>query len=154
MAVIYRTGSSRKCNRKISLRRYVFSALDILAGIQSVIYGVWGSLLIVPLIPEKLAPHFVEFSTGYTILDGGNIAAVGILPVEQSGTGSAGQSIRRRFGIDVDCSNIKQLGEIYYKSFLKKQTEMILFKFSQFHQIHLFWNFVSYLEHRQNIQSI
>jgi phosphate transport system permease protein len=66
---------------KPNIRNYVFPALDILAGLPSVIYGVWGSLLIVPLISEKLAPHFVEFSTGYTVLAGAVVLGIMILPL-------------------------------------------------------------------------
>ncbi|MDR1865412.1 MAG: phosphate ABC transporter permease subunit PstC [Bacteroidales bacterium] len=66
---------------KSSVRKYVFPALDILAGLPSVIYGVWGTLLIVPWISEKLAPRFLEFSTGYTVLAGGIVLGVMILPL-------------------------------------------------------------------------
>ena len=45
------------------------------------IYGVWGTLTIVPLIANKIAPHFVEFSSGYTVLAGGVVLAVMILPL-------------------------------------------------------------------------
>ncbi len=45
------------------VKRWVYPALDILAALPSVIYGVWGTLLIVPWISDKLAPHFVEYST-------------------------------------------------------------------------------------------
>ncbi len=63
------------------VRKYVFPALDILAGLPAVIYGVWGTLLIVPWISDKLAPRFVEFSTGYTVLAGGIVLGVMILPL-------------------------------------------------------------------------
>ena len=63
------------------VKKYVFPALDILAGIPSVIYGVWGVILIVPWISEKLAVHFVAFSTGYTVLAGGIVLGVMILPL-------------------------------------------------------------------------
>ncbi len=63
------------------VRKYVFPALDILAGLPSVIYGVWGTLLIVPVISEWLAPRFVEFSAGYTVLAGGIVLGVMILPL-------------------------------------------------------------------------
>jgi phosphate transport system permease protein len=66
---------------KPNIRRYVFPALDILAGLPSVIYGVWGSLLIVPFISSTLAPHFVEFSTGYTVLAGAITLGIMILPL-------------------------------------------------------------------------
>ena len=46
-----------------------------------IIYGVWGTLTIVPLIANKIAPLFVEFSTGYTVLAGGVVLAVMIIPL-------------------------------------------------------------------------
>ncbi|MBP1618289.1 MAG: phosphate transporter rane protein 1, PhoT family [Bacteroidetes bacterium] len=66
---------------KSYVKKWVFPALDILAGLPSVVYGVWGVLLIVPWISEKLAPHFVEFSTGYTTLAGGIVLGIMILPL-------------------------------------------------------------------------
>jgi len=66
---------------KTAVKKWVFTALDILAGIPSVVYGVWGTLFIVPWISEKLAPHFVEYSTGYTVLAGGIVLGVMILPL-------------------------------------------------------------------------
>ena len=63
------------------VKRWFYPALDILAALPSVIYGVWGSLLIVPWISEWLAPHFVEFSSGYTVLAGGIVLSVTILPL-------------------------------------------------------------------------
>jgi len=66
---------------KSYLKKWVFTALDILAGIPSVVYGVWGTLFIVPWISDKLAPHFVEYSTGYTVLAGGIVLGVMILPL-------------------------------------------------------------------------
>lgn len=62
-------------------KKIVYPVLDILAGIPSVIYGLWGVLLIVPWISESLAPHFVDFSTGYTVLTGGIVLGVMILPL-------------------------------------------------------------------------
>ena len=62
--------------------RKVFSpVIDLLSGIPPVIYGVWGTLTIVPFISEKLAPHFVDFSTGYSVLAGGVVLAIMILPL-------------------------------------------------------------------------
>ncbi len=57
------------------------SVVDLLSGIPPVIYGVWGTLTIVPFISEKLAPHFVEFSTGYSVLAGGIVLAIMIIPL-------------------------------------------------------------------------
>jgi phosphate transport system permease protein len=55
--------------------------IDVLAGIPSVVYGVWGALVIVPLIKDHVAPAFNTFSTGYSILAGGIVLAVMIVPV-------------------------------------------------------------------------
>ena len=64
-----------------NLRRFFQPFIDVLSGIPSVIYGVWGTLTIVPLIANKIAPHFVEYSSGYTVLAGGVVLAVMILPL-------------------------------------------------------------------------
>jgi phosphate transport system permease protein len=63
------------------LRRFFQPFIDVLSGIPSVIYGVWGTLTIVPFIANKLAPHFVEYSSGYSVLAGGLVLAVMILPL-------------------------------------------------------------------------
>ncbi|GHS87239.1 phosphate ABC transporter permease subunit PstC [Bacteroidia bacterium] len=63
------------------VRKWMFPILDILAGLPSVIYGVWGTLLVVPWISTKLAPRFVDFSTGYTALAGGIVLGIMILPL-------------------------------------------------------------------------
>jgi phosphate transport system permease protein len=63
------------------VRRFFSPVVDLLAGIPPVIYGVWGTLTIVPLISEKIAPHFVEFSTGYSVFAGGIVLAIMIIPI-------------------------------------------------------------------------
>jgi phosphate transport system permease protein len=64
-----------------NVRQFFQPFIDVLSGIPSVIYGVWGTLTIVPLIANKIAPRFVEFSSGYTVLAGGVVLAVMILPL-------------------------------------------------------------------------
>lgn len=54
--------------------------IDILAGIPSVIFGVWGILVIVPFISDYLAPFFGEQTSGYSILAGGIVLAIMIIP--------------------------------------------------------------------------
>jgi phosphate transport system permease protein len=63
------------------IRRVFEPVVDLLSGIPPVIYGVWGTLTIVPLIANKIAPHFVEFSSGYTVLTAGIVLAVMIIPL-------------------------------------------------------------------------
>ncbi|MFH1246096.1 MAG: phosphate ABC transporter permease subunit PstC [Candidatus Omnitrophota bacterium] len=55
--------------------------IDLLTGIPSVVYGVWGVLVIVPLIKDYIAPRLGIFSTGYSILAAGIVLAIMILPV-------------------------------------------------------------------------
>lgn len=63
------------------IRRFFFPVVDLLSGIPPVIYGVWGTLTVVPFISEKLAPHFVDFSTGYSVLAGGIVLGIMIIPL-------------------------------------------------------------------------
>jgi len=63
------------------LKRIVIPFVNLLSGIPPVIFGVWGVLFIVPLIQSKIAPHFVEYSTGYSVLAGGIVLAVMIFPL-------------------------------------------------------------------------
>lgn len=54
--------------------------IDILAGIPSVIFGVWGILVIVPFISDYVAPFLGKQSSGYSILAGATVLAVMIIP--------------------------------------------------------------------------
>jgi len=62
------------------LKKWLVPVLDLLAGLPSVIYGMWGILLIVPLVGKYLAPLFGTYSSGYCILTAGIVLAVMILP--------------------------------------------------------------------------
>jgi phosphate transport system permease protein len=64
-----------------SVRERTKPLIDLLAGIPSVVFGVWGVLVIVPLIKNFLAPLFGKFSSGYSALAGGIVLAVMIFPV-------------------------------------------------------------------------
>lgn len=63
------------------IREFTSPLIDLLAGIPSVIYGIWGILVIVPLIKNHLAPLFGVFSTGYSVLAAGIVLAIMIFPV-------------------------------------------------------------------------
>jgi len=54
--------------------------IDILAGIPSVIYGVWGILVIVPFISKFIAPIFGIETSGYTILSAAIVLSIMIIP--------------------------------------------------------------------------
>ncbi|MGC9352446.1 MAG: phosphate ABC transporter permease subunit PstC [Mariniphaga sp.] len=62
------------------LIKVMHPVIDILAGLPSVIYGVWGILVIVPFVSDILAPVVNTKSSGYTILAGGIVLAVMCIP--------------------------------------------------------------------------
>ena len=74
------------------LRETIKPLIDLLAGIPSVVYGLWGTLTVVPMIRDVITPWtgkyvgFVPFlaadnPTGYGILAGGIVLAVMVFPV-------------------------------------------------------------------------
>ncbi|MGE5383538.1 MAG: phosphate ABC transporter permease subunit PstC [Omnitrophica WOR_2 bacterium] len=60
--------------------RIMHPVIDILAGIPSVIFGVWGILVIVPFISDYVAPFLGKQSSGYSIIAGAIVLAVMIIP--------------------------------------------------------------------------
>jgi phosphate transport system permease protein len=63
------------------VREWTKPLIDLLAGIPSVVYGVWGVLVIVPLIKNHIAPFFGAFSSGYSVLAGGIVLAIMVFPI-------------------------------------------------------------------------
>jgi phosphate transport system permease protein len=74
------------------LRTVVNPLIDLLAGIPSVVYGVWGMLTVVPFIGRHLAPALnrwlgifplfaIDNPTGYGVLAGGVVLAVMVFPI-------------------------------------------------------------------------
>lgn len=63
------------------VREWSKPLIDVLAGIPSVVYGVWGMLVVVPFVKDHVAPVFGSFSTGYSVLSGGIVLAVMVVPV-------------------------------------------------------------------------
>jgi len=66
---------------KERILHFVNPLIDILAGIPSVVFGLWGVIFIVPLIREYIAPLFGVSLTGYSILAGGLVLSIMIVPV-------------------------------------------------------------------------
>jgi len=71
---------------------WVNPLIDLLAGIPSVVYGVWGMLIVVPFVGRYLAPALNRWlgvlplfrsdnPTGYSVLAGGVVLAVMVFPV-------------------------------------------------------------------------
>jgi phosphate transport system permease protein len=72
-------------------RTIIKPIIDILAGIPSVVYGLWGVLVIVPWVQNTLRPFINQTfpyiglfqsknPTGYSILSGGLVLAVMVMP--------------------------------------------------------------------------
>jgi phosphate transport system permease protein len=88
------------------LRAMLMPVIDLLAGIPSVVYGVWGMLTVVPLIQTFVMPilnkqlGFVPIfrsdnPTGYGVLAGGVVLAVMVFPVIISITEEVIRSVPR-----------------------------------------------------------
>ncbi len=75
LAAIYLTQYAKSVYLKV-----IQPVIDILAGIPSIIFGVWGILVIVPLISKYLAPFFGIETAGYSILAGAIVLSVMIIP--------------------------------------------------------------------------
>jgi phosphate transport system permease protein len=54
--------------------------VDLLAGLPSVVYGVWGVILVVPFVGGVLAPLAGVYSSGYSVLAGGIVLAIMTFP--------------------------------------------------------------------------
>lgn len=77
---------------KPRLRTIVKPLIDLLAGIPSVVYGVWGVLVVIPFIANMLGPYAethwghipllaTAFTTGFSVLAGAIVLAIMICPV-------------------------------------------------------------------------
>ncbi|MEI6883146.1 MAG: phosphate ABC transporter permease subunit PstC [Bacteroidota bacterium] len=60
--------------------RVMHPVIDILAGLPSVVYGVWGILVIVPFISRYLGPWMGVKTMGYSILAGSFVLSIMIIP--------------------------------------------------------------------------
>jgi phosphate transport system permease protein len=75
LTAIYVTQYTRKY-----FLRIMHPAIDILAGIPSVVYGVWGILVIVPFISDWIGPMLGIRTMGYSILAAAFVLAIMIIP--------------------------------------------------------------------------
>lgn len=64
-----------------TLRNFFIPMVDLLAGIPSVVFGLWGVLVIVPWVKETIAPYLGINVSGYSMLSASIVLAVMIIPV-------------------------------------------------------------------------
>ena len=76
---IFAALSITQYSRKFYLR-IIHPVIDILAGLPSVVYGVWGVIVVVPFISNVIAPIFGAQTMGYSILAGAIVLSVMIIP--------------------------------------------------------------------------
>jgi phosphate transport system permease protein len=65
----------------VRVRDAIQPVIDLLAGIPSVIYGLFGILFLVPVIKNSIAPAFGVTTSGYCVLTGGLVLAIMVFPI-------------------------------------------------------------------------
>jgi len=63
------------------IRESIKPLIDLLAGIPSVLFGLWGILVMVPLVRDTIAPIWGVSTTGYCVLTGGIVLSIMVLPL-------------------------------------------------------------------------
>jgi phosphate transport system permease protein len=76
MSAIYLAEYSTK-----TFKSAVKAGIDTLAGIPSVLFGLWGVLFIVPFVRDFVAPAFGYETSGYCILSGSLVLSVMVVPI-------------------------------------------------------------------------
>jgi len=63
------------------MRDAIKPLIDLLAGIPSVVYGLWGVSFVVPAVRYHVAPLFGVSTTGYCVLSAGVVLAIMVFPL-------------------------------------------------------------------------
>lgn len=63
------------------IRESIKPLIDLLAGIPSVLFGLWGILVIVPWVRDTIAPMWGVSTSGYCVLTGGIVLSIMVLPL-------------------------------------------------------------------------
>jgi phosphate transport system permease protein len=63
------------------IRDIIKPLIDLLAGIPSILFGLWGVLIIVPLVRNDIAPIWSVSTSGYCVLAGGIVLSIMVLPI-------------------------------------------------------------------------
>ncbi len=77
------------------LRRPIKMIIERMAAIPSIVYGLWAFLVLVPIIKNNLAPLAGSSSNGLTLLAGGLILAIMLLPTVVTISSDALQTVPR-----------------------------------------------------------
>lgn len=77
------------------VRSIVRPLIDLLAGIPSVVFGLWAFLVIVPGVRDWVAPIFGVSTSGFTVFTAGIILAIMVFPIVISVTEEVLRSVPR-----------------------------------------------------------
>ncbi|MFW9844903.1 MAG: phosphate ABC transporter permease subunit PstC [Candidatus Thorarchaeota archaeon] len=77
------------------LRQPIKMIVEMMAAIPSIVYGLWAFLVLVPVIKNGVAPLFGITSNGLTLLAGGLILAIMLLPTVVTISNDALQTVPR-----------------------------------------------------------
>lgn len=77
------------------LRQPIKMIVEMMAAIPSIVYGLWAFLVLVPIIKNNVAPLFGAASNGLTLLAGGLILAIMLLPTVVTISNDALQTVPR-----------------------------------------------------------
>lgn len=79
------------------LRRILKPFVDLLASIPSVVFGLWGMIVLVPFVREQVAPIFGASSSGQSLLSGGVVLGIMITPIIISVSDEVLQSVPEKY---------------------------------------------------------
>lgn len=79
------------------LRRILKPFVDLLASIPSVVYGLWGMIVLVPFVRNQIAPFFGASSSGQSLLSGGVVLGIMITPIIISISDEVLQSVPEKY---------------------------------------------------------
>ncbi|MHA1136027.1 MAG: phosphate ABC transporter permease subunit PstC [Candidatus Thorarchaeota archaeon] len=77
------------------LRQSIKMIVEMMAAIPSIVYGLWAFLVLVPVIKNNVAPLFGISTNGLTLLAGGFILAIMLLPTVVTISNDALQTVPR-----------------------------------------------------------
>lgn len=80
-----------------SLRKILKPFVDLLASIPSVVFGLWGMVVLVPFVRRQVGPFFGASTSGQSLLSGGVVLGIMITPIIISISDEVLQSVPEKY---------------------------------------------------------